>query len=236
MVHGEENSGDPILTLVERGLEALAAGQVDEALTLCLEARARDAAQAPHLYLMGLIAMRSNRLLDAVDCMLEGHRLAPDLREFSAALAVLYAFHGKLADSLYFSKLGHAQRSHPLLARFQPKTFASPDQALEKATLQGYYQDAFIAFTMKDYLRAKEYCEYDLRLDPGHAAGLNLYGRVLSQLHLFREAAVVLGAAANQGDEDPELPALLSATSRRRSTSRARRCGWPPTTGTCWAA
>jgi tetratricopeptide (TPR) repeat protein len=210
MARGEENSGDTVLSLVERGLEALSAAKVEDALTLCLEARAIDSASPEHLYLMGLISMRVNRMMDAIECMLEGHRLAPEYREFSAALAKLFAQHGKLVDSLYYSKLAHAQVPHPLLSRFEPKTFANSDAALESVNLQGYYQDAYVAFMMKDLMRAKELCESHLRLNPYDRDTLRLYGQVLVDLHLFREATVSLGAALNLGDEDPDLPAILS--------------------------
>ena len=206
----KSNSPDEVSDIVERGLEALAAGNVEDSLRRCLEAREKAPNSIEHLYLMGLISMRLNRLMDAIDCMLEGHRLAPEVSEFSAALATLYASHGKLSDSLYYSKLVHAQKSHPLLSRFSPKAFSSPDTALGSVNLQGYFQDGYISYMAKDYLRAKEYCENNLRLEPNHAAGLQLYGRVLLELGLHREAAIAFGGALNSGETDPEVPALLS--------------------------
>ncbi|MGE5506647.1 MAG: hypothetical protein ACM31L_19655 [Actinomycetota bacterium] len=201
---------DEVADLVGRGFELLSEADAEGALGLCLKARELAPQRFEYLYLMGLISLRMNRLADALECMKQGHQVAPDVREFSAALASLYAAVGHLADSIFHAKLTYAQQSHPLLSKYAPDRLTHPEAALDASSLQGYYQEAFFAYMAKNYERAQDQCESELRLNPNNVECMRLFARVLMHRDRHHQAADALRACLAMNDVDPDVPALLA--------------------------
>ncbi|MCR6631144.1 MAG: hypothetical protein NVV74_14450 [Magnetospirillum sp.] len=202
---------DQYFHLLEQGFEVLEKAP-EEAMRRGLEARELAPERPEALYLLGVASWQLDRHMNALDLLQEGHRLAPDAQEYSAALAHLYSQLGKLADGLYHSKLTHTQHPDPFLSRQAPANLRSADHALMGAGYAAYFHHAQLAFDAQDYGRARELCESELALNPSNVECLRLYGQVLDALGLSLKAVAAFRACIAAGQDDaPLLVALARA-------------------------
>ena len=82
----------------------------------------------------------------------EGHRRAPNNKEFVDALAALTARIGNMSDSMYYAKLSLVTDTDPDLSKYAPFEFEELERNLEHAGVSTYFVDATISYHERNYL------------------------------------------------------------------------------------
>lgn len=188
---------------VELAYLALMKGETDEALELCQQAARLEPLGLGHLYLLGLVSMSLKDLGRGIKFLEEGHRRAPNNKEFADALAALTARVGNMSDSIYYAKLSLVTDTDPALAKFAPTEFDDLDRNIAHAGVTTYFVDAQIAYHERDYSHCVDLCGKELAVHPDHAECHQLMGRAWTQLHEYDEAVAALSQARQLGPGDP---------------------------------
>lgn len=201
---------------VELAFLRLGENETDEALELCQQAARLGPLGLEHLYVLGLISVSFEDLGRGIKFMEEGHRRAPNNKEFADALAALTARVGNMSESMYYAKLSLVTESNPDLSKFAPPEFGDLEQNIEYAGVSTYFVDAQIAYHERDYRNCVNFCGKELAVHPDHAECYQLMGRAWTRLHEYDEAVAALSKARElaPGDADNILfmgDALMAA-------------------------
>ncbi len=209
--------------LLDQGYQSLQDGDTAAALEAISKARALDAERPESLYLLGLVALNLGRTLDARDLMLEGHLLAPDWREFSSALSFIYAGLGQLAESLYHSKMVHAQiPQNPILSRYEPANLQDSNNALNHVNLPTFFENAAVCWAERNFPLAQEFCEDAIRFNPSDTRALDLMGKIcLARRDYGRAAGVLRSLLATDVAGPTTMSALACALNGLGETAQA---------------
>lgn len=187
-----------------RAVRAFISSEFETATELGEAARAINPDRMEPVFLFGMIALALGDPGRAIQLMEEGFKAHPNVREFALALSTLYAQVGKMAESVYHSKLALTLKSNPLLAAAAPTNFGDFEGNISQARVSTYLVDASIAFHQREYERAVEYCERELAIDANSPKCLLLYGRALAALSQFEKATTALIKAAELAPNDNE--------------------------------
>lgn len=180
---------------IERAYLSLMQSETEAALDLCQDAARIKPLGLGHLYLLGLVSLAMRDLGRGIKFLEEGHRRAPNNKEFADALAALTARVGNMSDSMYYAKLALVTDSDPGLAKFAPKEFEELDRNIEHAGVATYFVDAVIAFHERNYLGAVDLCGKELAVHPYNAECHQLLGRAWTEIHEYDEAIASMGRA-----------------------------------------
>ena len=189
---------------VELAYLALMKGEIDEALEHCHAAAREKPLGLVHLYLLGLVSMVLKDIGRGIKFFEEGHRRAPNNKEFADALAALTARIGNMSDSIYYAKLSLVTDSDPDLAKYAPSEFEELERNLEHAGVSTYYVDATISYHERNYLECVDLCGKELVVHPDNAECHQLMGRAWTQIHEYDEAVNSLARAAELMPDEPE--------------------------------
>ena len=189
---------------VELAYSALMRGEVDEALEHCQSAAREKPMGLEHLYLLGLVSMVLKDIGRGIKFFEEGHRRAPNNKEFADALAALTARIGNMSDSIYFAKLSLVTDSDPDLAQYAPTEFDELERNFEHAGISTYFVDATISFHERNYLECVDLCGKELAVHPDNSECHQLMGRAWIHIHEYDEAVKSLAQAAELMPDESE--------------------------------
>jgi len=181
---------------VEKAYLALLQSDPDQALEHCQGAARTKPMGLEHLYLLGLISMSLKDIGRGIKFLEEGHRRAPNNKEFAEALAALTARVGNMSDSIYYSKLALVTDSDEKIAKFAPAEFEELERNIQHAGVSTYFVDATIAFHERDYPGCVDLCGKELVVHPDNAECHQLLGRAWTEVHEYDEAVTALRRAA----------------------------------------
>lgn len=189
---------------VEKAYLALMQSDTDQALEFCQDAARIKPLELGHLYLLGLVSMALKDIGRGIKFLEEGHRRAPNNKEFAEALAALTARVGNMSDSMYFSKLALVTDSDPNLSKFAPAEFKELERNIQHAGVSTYLVDAVIAFHERDYRGCVDLCGKELAVHPDSAEAHQLMGRAWVHVHEYDEAVKALRQSTllDPGDEN----------------------------------
>jgi len=181
---------------VELAYLALMKGETDEALEHCQAAARENPLSLGHLYLLGLVSISLKDIGRGIKFFEEGHRRAPNNKEFVDALAALTARIGNMSDSMYYAKLSLVTDTDPDLSKYTPFEFEELERNLEHAGVSTYFVDATISYHERNYLECVDLCGKELAVHPENAECHQLMGRAWTHIHEYDEAVKSLTRAA----------------------------------------
>ena len=170
---------------VELAYLALMKGETDEALEHCQAAARENPLSLGHLYLLGLVSMSLKDIGRGIKFFEEGHRRAPNNKEFVDALAALTARIGNMSDSMYYAKLSLVTDTDPDLSKYAPFEFEELERNLEHAGVSTYFVDATISYHERNYLECVDLCGKELAVHPENAECHQLMGRAWTHIHEY---------------------------------------------------
>ena len=198
----------------ERNLEAAVGAlnekRIDDAIDCCERAAKLEPAKAEHFYVFGLISLALNDLGETIKLMEDGHRRAPNCREFVDALSVLHARVGHMSESMYFAKLNLVTEPNPILAEFAPSYFSNFDNTIEHAGVSTYVVDAEIAFHQRRYADCIQLCERELRISADNRECNLLLGKAFAAEHEYERAIAPLTKVTDQEPDNLECHLILA--------------------------
>ena len=194
---------------VESGYLALMQGETEQALDHCTDAARLQPHGLLHVFVLALASMALRDIGRAIKFMEEGHRRAPNTKEFADALAALHARVGNMSESVYFAKLVMVMDSDPELAEIMPEEFSDLEKNLEYASVTPYLVDAAIAFHERDYRKAIDLCSRELAVQPDNAECYRLQGRACIELHEYDTGIDALRRAVALEPGEPEGDVFL---------------------------
>ena len=217
------------LQAVEKAYLALMQSETDEALEFCLSAAKLEPLATLHLFVLALISMSLSDLGRGIKFLEEGHKRAPNIKEFGDALSAFHARVGNMSESMYYAKLVLVMDSDPVMAKFLPAEFSELERNLEYAGVTTYLVDASIAYHERDYRKAVDLCGKELAVHPDNVECLQLLGRAWMAMQEFEEAITSLREAVEKGSADVDnhvyLGDALMAAGRAEAAQKAYRDG-----------
>jgi protein O-GlcNAc transferase len=154
------------------------------------------------LCLLGLIAFQMDDAGRGISLLGRAHELDPNCRDYADALAVMNAKVGKLSDGLFFGKLAVALEPNSELTPLIPAGFRNFQHALTGASLSSHHISARTSFERREYEKAVEFCEKELRIDRDNLPCVILMGKALLAAGRFDEAEDVFREAMQMAPRD----------------------------------
>jgi|SRR5580658_168333 protein O-GlcNAc transferase len=150
-------------------LTALSAERIEEALA-GVDALAKRLGGVPMVFhLAGLASLRLGEPGKAVEAFLAAHRAEPDLREYSAALAIVMSRVGRLVDSLYYQKLSIAATREAGIPGLVPDWIGSFAEAFKNIAEAPLLRAAEAASDGGDFAAAAGFFEQECQVAPDSA-------------------------------------------------------------------
>lgn len=194
---------------LREAFHCLLADKATEAIEISEALEAEFPERAEQLFVLGMAAMFLDDLPSMKKLLEEGHKRAPECREFSDLLASVHVRLGNLADSVYFAKLGLVAESSPLLAEMIPDEFKNLDDLLDHVGYAQYGINGWIAFHERRYADAAEMAEKEIALNGGDADCFFLLARARGELHDYRGAIDAVKTAIDKDNTNTEQMTFL---------------------------
>ncbi len=191
-----DSENSDYLVVLEEAFGNLLAGESELAIECCEKARKIDPKRHEVMFVLGLISISMNDLGRAIKFMEEGHKTAPDCKEYADALAFLFSKVDRLSDSVYFSKLSLVLESEPILSKFTPENFGSFEKNMRQVDVSHSFVEASIAFHERRYDEAAKLCERELVINPDNTECQRMLGQSLIHIHEYGKAANAFATAA----------------------------------------
>ncbi len=154
--------------------------------------------------MLGIVAYQMDDAGRALTLIERAHKLDPDCRNYADALAVINTRVGKLSEGLYYAKLATALQPNEDLTDLIPWDFRDYMAALQNPGLSPRFINALVMFYKRDYKKAVEFCEKELRIDEDNSACQLLLGRALVACGEYGQALAAFQAVVDMDPDDGE--------------------------------
>ena len=172
-----------------------------QALTICNEFIHGNPKSSEGYFFASLVCKRLGQMGLAIQMMTQAHDLEPAVREYALALSTLFANAGKLADALYFAKIGAANEPNEILDCVLPEDMRDFIAATLSAEPQKHFVQAMRAYNVRNFALAIQECEQELQSNQRFAPAYFLLGRSLLGKGHYERAVMALSAALQIGED-----------------------------------
>ena len=188
-------SGTEYSESLKRASGFLFSNDLEKAIDETNKALAAEPENPEAICLLGIVAFQMDDAGRALTLIERAHQLDPDCRDYADALAVINTRVGKLSEGLYYAKLATALRPNEDLTALIPWAFRDYMRVLQNPGISPHFINAWVMFHQRDYKKAAEYCEKELRVDEENGACQRLLGRALAARGEYGQALAAFQAA-----------------------------------------
>lgn len=194
---------------LQNAIRALIGKDTAQALETLQGVIAKNPESPEALHLLGICSTLLGDTGRGIELISYAHEIDGECRDYVDALASLKAKTGDLTTSLYFAKLATTLEPHPSLAHLTPASLQDYAGSLAGSTIPTLMLDAILMFSRRQFSKAVELCEKELRLKPTSLEALRLLGKGLIEIGEYPRAEIALHAAEQIEHGDPETLANL---------------------------